>query len=368
MPDPPLRAERLDHVPLRRAVVRVGAHVLKSYGRDGKLAEAALGLRTVQGLRTAATAPLEAVLPDLRVTVQGALAGELPADPMTAAGPAGEILREVQTLPSAGLPRRPVARELESHLVAVRIVRDILPELESRAAGVQRRLAESAPEDSPPVVAHGDFDDGQMLLGPEGAGVFDFDAICATHPAMDIARFAAVIVRREPARLDRAEAALAKLLDSYGEVPPDLDWWLAAQILCQVGSPFRKAWPDWPEKVEGIVAAAETVLDRGRAGAAVCGRSKRRRGDGRAGQRLGRRAPGDDHERLPAALGDLRDERAAGARAGRRARGGVRDQARRRRRTAPGERAPARARPCAAAGRPRRAGRGRAGAPRRPRR
>ena len=274
VPDPPLRAERLDHVPLRRAVVRLGSHVLKSYGTDRKLAEAALGLRTVQGLRTAATAPLEAVLPDLRVTVQGALAGELPADPMTAAGPAGETLREVQTLPSAGLPRQPVARELESHLVAVRIVRDILPELESRAAGVQRRLAESAPEDSPPVVAHGDFDDGQMLFGPKGAGVFDFDAICTTHPAMDIARFAAVIVRREPARLDRAEAALARLLDSYGEAPPDLDWWLAAQILCQVGSPFRKAWADWPEKVEGIVAAAETVLNR----------SAQRNGSRRAGR------------------------------------------------------------------------------------
>ena len=90
-----------------------------------------------------------------------------------------------------------------------------------------------------------------MLLGPKGAGVFDFDAICATHPAMDIARFAAVIVRREPARLDRAEAALARLLDSYGDVPPDLDWWLAAQILCQVGSPFRKAWADWPRRSRG---------------------------------------------------------------------------------------------------------------------
>ena len=121
-----------------------------------------------------------------------------------------------------------------------------------------------------------------MLLGPKGAGVFDFDAICATHPAMDIARFAAVIVRREPARLDRAEAALARLLESYGEAPPDLDWWLAAQILCQVGSPFRKAWADWPEKVEGIVAAAETVLDRTRVGGtrppAVRGNGSRRAG------------------------------------------------------------------------------------------
>jgi glycosyltransferase involved in cell wall biosynthesis len=100
-----------------------------------------------------------------------------------------------------------------------------------------------------------------MLLRPGGVGVFDFDAICATHPAMDLARFAAVIVRRDPARLDSAYAALERLLEAYGERPPDLDWYLAAQILCQVGSPFRKAWPDWPEKVAGIIAAAETALE-----------------------------------------------------------------------------------------------------------
>ena len=112
-----------------------------------------------------------------------------------------------------------------------------------------------------------------MLLGPEGVAVFDFDAICATHPAMDLARFAAVIVRRDPSRLDAAYAALARLLDAYGDPPPDLDWYLAAQILCQVGSPFRKGWPDWPEKVEGIIAAAESVLDRppGLGGASVRG-------------------------------------------------------------------------------------------------
>jgi glycosyltransferase involved in cell wall biosynthesis len=266
LPDPPLQAERLDHVPLRRAVVRLGSHVVKSYGKDRKLAEAVLGLQTVQGLDCAATAPLEAILPDLRVTVQGALDGRLPSDPLTAAGPAGEILRELRSLPTAGLRVRPTAHELEAHQVAVRIVRDILPELEPRATRIQRLLAQTRPEDPELVVAHGDFDDGQMLLGPRGVGVFDFDAICATHPAMDIARFAAVIVRRDPARLDRADAALARLLESYGEPPPDLDWYLAAQILCQVGSPFRKAWLDWPEKLAGILAAAEAVLDRGRGG------------------------------------------------------------------------------------------------------
>ncbi|MGH2985823.1 MAG: glycosyltransferase, partial [Solirubrobacterales bacterium] len=262
LPDPPLRAERLDYVPLRRAVVRLGAHVLKSYGKDRRLADAVLGLRTVQGLDSAATAPLEAVLSELRVTVQGALGGRLPDDPLTAAGPAGEILRELQSLPTAGLAMRPTARELESHVVAVRIVRDIAPALQPRASRLLSRLVASRPDDPRPVVAHGDFDDGQMLLGPAGVAVFDFDAICATHPAMDLARFAAVIVRRDPSRLDRAYAALARLLDAYGEPPPDLDWYLAAQILCQVGSPFRKGWPDWPEKVEAIIAAAETVLDR----------------------------------------------------------------------------------------------------------
>jgi glycosyltransferase involved in cell wall biosynthesis len=262
VPDPPVHAERLDYVPLRRAVVRLGAHVLKSYGKDRRLAEAVLGLRTVQGLSSAATAPLEAVWPDLRVTVQGALGGSLPDSPLRAAGAAGQILRELQSLPTAGMPLRPTADELEAHVVALRIVRDIVPALEPRAGSVLRRLAASAPDDPRPVVAHGDFDDGQMMLGPGGVGVFDFDAICATHPAMDLARFAAVIVRRDPSGLDRAYESLAQLLEAYGDPPPDLDWYLAAQILCQVGSPFRKGWADWPEKVEGIIEAAEAVLDR----------------------------------------------------------------------------------------------------------
>ncbi len=195
-------------MPLRRAVVRVGDHVLKSYGKDRKLAEAVVGLRTVQGLDSASTAPLEAVLPDLRVTVQGALGGRLPDDPLAAAAPAGRILSELQSLPIAGLPERPISSVLESHVVAVRIVRDIAPELEPRARELLRRLVATRPADPPPVVAHGDFDDGQMLVGPAGIGVFDFDEICATHPAMDPARFAAVIVRRDPTRLDRAVEAL----------------------------------------------------------------------------------------------------------------------------------------------------------------
>jgi hypothetical protein len=278
LPEPPLRCERLDYVPLRRAVLRLGGHVLKSYAKDRKLAEAVLGLRTAQGLRSASTARLEALLRDLRVTVQGALGGQLPIDPLTAAGPAGAMLRELQSLPIAGLPARPTAYELETHGVAVRITRDIAPELEQRAAEVRRRLAASRPLDSRPVVAHGDFDHGQMLLGPGGVGVFDFDAICATHPAMDVARFAAVIVRRDPSTLDRADAALTRLLETYGEPPPDLDWYLAAQILCQVGSPFRKAWPDWPQKLEAIIAAAEKVLDRRERGTGDLRRRRRAAG------------------------------------------------------------------------------------------
>ena len=260
VPTEPVQAERLDHVPLRRAVVRLGDHVLKSYGKERRLAEAVLGLRTVQGLSSAATAPFEAVWSDLRVTVQGALEGRLPDSPLSVARGAGEILRELQSLSTAGLPPRSTTGELEAQLVAVRIARDIAPALEPRASRVLRRLAASRPDDPRPVVAHGDFDDGQMLIGPRGVGVFDFDEICAAHPAMDLARFAAVIVRHDPSRLDRAYEALARMLEAYGGPPPDLDWHLAAQILCQVGAPFRRGEPDWPEKAEGIIAAAETVL------------------------------------------------------------------------------------------------------------
>jgi hypothetical protein len=50
------------------------------------------------------------------------------------------------------------------------------------------------------------------------------------------------------------------LLDGYGAAPPALDWFLAAVVLCRAPHPFHRFVPDWPERVEGMVATAEAVL------------------------------------------------------------------------------------------------------------
>jgi uncharacterized protein (DUF2252 family) len=92
--------------------------------------------------------------------------------------------------------------------------------------------------------------------------VLDFDEACLAPRALDVASYAANLVSGRPGDLDRAEEALAALLDGYGEPPEGLRWYLAASLLRRAPSPFRLHKRRWPARMESIVADAEAVLGR----------------------------------------------------------------------------------------------------------
>ena len=104
--------------------------------------------------------------------------------------------------------------------------------------------------------AHGDFHVDQLLVG-DGIAVIDFDGMCLAAPALDLATYAADVVRGRDGDLEAVHAVLERCSTGYGGRPEALDWHLAAAILGRAAHPFHRQVPGWPERVEAMVAAAE---------------------------------------------------------------------------------------------------------------
>ena len=87
-----------------------------------------------------------------------------------------------------------------------------------------------------------------------------YDVRGVHDPANDPATFAAHLIRGAPGDLGQALASLEVFLEGYGSRPVNLEWYLGGAILRRAGFPFRLVEPDWPARVEGMVSAAEDVL------------------------------------------------------------------------------------------------------------
>jgi hypothetical protein len=90
--------------------------------------------------------------------------------------------------------------------------------------------------------------------------VIDLDQLCLADPALDLATYAADVVRGRPGDRDAVERVLELLLDGYGSRPAGLHWHVAAAILGRAAHPFQRQLPSWPERVEAMVATAEASL------------------------------------------------------------------------------------------------------------
>jgi hypothetical protein len=256
----------LGYRPRRRAVLRMGEHVLKIYARNDVFAVATANLLAAGRLGRIRTAAFEGSLPRRLVTVQRLLAGSPPARPGGVALAAGELLRELQTASpdpqEAGLVVAPPSEQLAVAEASARFVAAILPALGGRLEVLLRALEASVPPCDRLVLAHGDFSARQLLVTADGLAVVDLDAMRLAPAALDPATYAAHLVFGEPDDLDDASAALEELLEGYGGRPLGLSWYLATSILRHSRSPFRYFDEHWPERVEGMVAAAEAALDR----------------------------------------------------------------------------------------------------------
>ncbi len=89
--------------------------------------------------------------------------------------------------------------------------------------------------------------------------VIDFDQMCLAAPALDLATYAADVVRGRDSDVGAVQAVLEPLLRGYGSRPASLDWHLAAAVLGRAAHPFQRQVPDWPQRVESTVAAAEEL-------------------------------------------------------------------------------------------------------------
>ena len=80
---------------------------------------------------------------------------------------------------------------------------------------------------------------------------------CLAAPALDLATYAADVVRGRDGDLVAVDAVLDCLLTGYGERPEALGWHLSAAILGRVAHPFHRQVPAWPDRVDAMLRAAE---------------------------------------------------------------------------------------------------------------
>jgi ATP-binding cassette subfamily B protein len=252
----------LAYKPRRRAVLRIGGHVLKIYAKREAFTAATAGLRASGSIRGVPTAALDGHLPARLVTVQPMLAGSRPSRPLDVAMEAGELLRNMHAARILGVPpalpfQHLMAAERSAHLVAT-----ILPTVSGRVKALLRKLEAAMPLLDRFVPSHGDFNARQLLVRPDGLAVVDFDAMCLAPAALDPATYAGHLVLGRPDDLAEAEEVLEELLEGYGDRPLGLPWYLATCILRRSPWPFRYLDEHWPERVEGMVTASEAALDR----------------------------------------------------------------------------------------------------------
>jgi ABC-type multidrug transport system fused ATPase/permease subunit len=250
--------EVLAYKPRRRAVLRVGEHVLKVYRHDSEFGPAVDGLNVSSGLPSLRTPVPEAVVPQLRLTVQSALPGVRPGGAAEVAHEAGALLRRLHATEPPQLPRFEPRHQLEAAAAACGISA-IADKRLRRVQALLRELEERMPDAGTLVPSHGDFNSNQILELDGELGLVDFDRMCAAPPALDPANYAAKMVGA-PRDLAAGLEALEALLDGYGPRPDDMSWYLATAILRRSTHPFRYFEEHWPERVEGMVLAAESVL------------------------------------------------------------------------------------------------------------
>jgi len=251
----------LHYRPRRRAVLRLGYNVIKIYGQEADFANAVTGLRTAWALDAVPTARPKGEIGRARLTVQSALPGRQPGAPVAhVAAAVGPLLGAIHRSGAVGLRSLDPSRQLGAAGESARLVAHVAPELADRVHRLLVKLEATAPSPHELVPSHGDFHAGQVLDHRGQLSLIDFDEMCRAPAALDPASFAAHTVNGQPGDLNTATAALDALLDSYGEAPEGLAWYLSTSIMRRAPFPFRFYGEQWRVEVESMVGASEAAL------------------------------------------------------------------------------------------------------------
>jgi hypothetical protein len=253
-------ARLLAYKPRRRAVLGIDGHVLKLYADERDFAAAAAAL--LHGPRL----PVPTAFPagfdrSLRLTAQQRIHGTAVDDPAATAAAAAALLADLHRAPP---PRgeHALLDPLVAATATAAAVAALVPPLAGRLDRLMGRLADTSPGLGA-VTCHGDFHSRQLLVADHGLTVLDLDELAVGHPAADLATYAAHVHDGTPAGTELAGRVLDALTAGYGSRPPLLAWHLTAATLRRAVFPFRTyPTPDWPERVEAMIAYAERVMPR----------------------------------------------------------------------------------------------------------
>jgi ATP-binding cassette, subfamily B, bacterial len=249
----------IGYKPRGRAVLRLGDLILKAYGSERRFEAALAGLQASQDGPLPTAAYAGAVL-ELRLTAQASLSGRTAEQAADVAAEAGALATALQRAEIAPAIAYPPEKLLDAAVRKAGVVETVMPELSDRLDTIVRRLGDALPAGLPLVPAHGDFHVDQLLLRDDDIAVVDFDGLCLAAPALDLATYAADVVRGRPGDRDKLQAVLEPLLEGYGGRPDALEWHLAAAVLARAAHPFQRQVPGWRERVEATVAVAEAGL------------------------------------------------------------------------------------------------------------
>lgn len=179
--------------------------------------------------------PGRPILPDLVTTscaADGSAAASATAALSDAVGTAARTAAAVHACSAMGavLPVRDLTTEVTATERALTLLQPVWPEVAARLRPAVTRAIEGtehsrrpgAPGGWPlaPVLAHGDFTPGQVLLdGPGRAALVDVDTLCLAEPALDVGRFLAYLhvagIRRSRAAWPLMEDMTALFLEAY---------------------------------------------------------------------------------------------------------------------------------------------------------
>jgi hypothetical protein len=243
----------------RRAVLGVDGHVVKLYAGVEDFENAVVGLRASQRISGVVAPRGEAVLHERQLTCQTLLAGSPPGGPHAAAKAAGAALAALHRGSCRGVRPFPPERQLAAAASSAGSAAAVVPTLASRTTKLLHALEHSLPE-AEQVLAHGDFHANQVLELDGDMALIDFDEICAAPAALDFSSYVAHLVSGSAGDLDAARGAVDDLVAGYGSRPAGLSWYVSTSILRRSPFPFRFLEPDWPERIERMVADAEAVL------------------------------------------------------------------------------------------------------------
>ena len=248
----------LAYKPERRAVARWGDVIVKAYARRDDFDQAVHGFAAANGVRSVRVPALIVAIPEAKVTLQTSVPGTRPDSDRRE-----DLGRALAMLHSSAV-NSPFRTTAQDHLLAAkqtcRHLAFLLPALRSETERLIGRLERELPDSGPLVPSHGDFHEGQALAHSRELAVIDFDHACISHPALDLATFAAHLVDGRESSVGSALLALDDLLRGYGRRPKDLGWFLAVAILRRSAAPFRSLALDWPARVAGMVRAAAAVV------------------------------------------------------------------------------------------------------------